>query len=171
MRRVSDIIGRPIKSDTTGSTLGYVSDLLLDTDRGRAIGIIIRGGWLRREWVLPFPDFQMVGIDAPMARSCRALTVLRRWRKGELSVARSRTLNGKAVVTCTGRRIGAVEDLMIDEETGDAQVVEITTSHDSETLGRRVLLPVSSGLAIGGDAIVVWDAMAEHLDGADISRS
>ena len=52
--RVSEVVGKPIVSADTGEKLGTVADLLVDSAAARVVGLVIRGGLLSAEHVLPY---------------------------------------------------------------------------------------------------------------------
>ena len=69
MQRATQLMGRTIVSADSGRRLGTVSDVLLDEDRNRIVGLVVRSGWLKKERVLPYAAVQTVGRDAVIARS------------------------------------------------------------------------------------------------------
>lgn len=160
MHRLSDIVGKPIVSGENGKKLGQVSDLLLDDSKGRLVGVVVSNGWLHKEQVLPFPDVQTFGGDAVITRSGGEPIGRREWRDAGMTVARSSTLKGKSIVTTGGQRIGAIKDVMIDEQTGGVDALEVS---GNGMLSRRALLPVTSDIRMGRDVVVVPDTAAEQL--------
>ena len=69
MQRATQLVGRAIVSADSGRRLGTVADVLLDEDRNRIVGLIVRSGWLKKERVLPYGAVQSLGRDAVIARS------------------------------------------------------------------------------------------------------
>ena len=63
MHRVSEIIGKPIVSAETGDRLGNVSDALLADGGVNVVAIVLGGGLLGKERVLPFHVIQTLGGD------------------------------------------------------------------------------------------------------------
>lgn len=68
-RRVSDYLGKPIVSADHGEKGGTVSDVLVDAPTGRMVGLIVRGGLLTSEQVLPYSDVQVLGDGAVIVKS------------------------------------------------------------------------------------------------------
>ena len=151
MRRVSEIIGKTVVSAETGDRLGSISDALLDENR--IVALVLGGGLLAKEHVLPFRDVQKLGGDTVLARTGTGMMGPREWRKAEAGAsARSSALRGKPVVTTAGRRVGHVNDLLVDDETGAFEELEISSGG---LRSRRTRLRASSEIRIGTDAVVV----------------
>jgi sporulation protein YlmC with PRC-barrel domain len=79
VQRATQLMGRAIVSADRGRRLGTVSDVLLDEERNRIVGLVVRSGWLKRERVLPYAAVQAVGRDAIIARSEEALIGPKTW--------------------------------------------------------------------------------------------
>ena len=73
LKRATELIGRAIVSGTRGRRLGKVSDLLLDEERNRIVGLVVRSGWRQQERVLPYSAVQAFERNAVIARSEDAL--------------------------------------------------------------------------------------------------
>lgn len=162
MRRVSEVIGKTVVSADTGDRLGSVSDALID--EGRVVALVVGGGLLAKEHVLPFRDIQTLGGDAVLARTSAGMLGAREWRKSGPETARLSALRGKAVVTTAGRRLGEVSDLAVDEQTGAFEVLEVTSGG---LRSRRSRLRASSQIRIGTDAVVVPEDAIEPTDDSD----
>lgn len=72
-KRVSEVLGKPIVSATTGEKLGNVSDLLLEENGRELIGLVVKPGVMRREAVLPVSAVQSIGRDAVISRSAELI--------------------------------------------------------------------------------------------------
>ena len=73
MHRVSELVGRAIVAAESGERIGTVSDVLLDPASQRVLGLVIAGGLLSSEHVLPISDVQTLGTDTVVARSATAV--------------------------------------------------------------------------------------------------
>jgi uncharacterized protein YrrD len=161
MQKASDVVGRAIVSSETGERIGRVADLLMDTGSARVVGLVVGGGVLKSEQVVPYADVQTLGGDAVVARTAAGVIGARQWREEGTEATRSSTLKHRRVLTTTGRALGAIDDVYVDEVTGDVAGFELVGSGVAGLVRRRTLLPQSSGITIGADAVLVTDeAMA-----------
>jgi uncharacterized protein YrrD len=160
MHRVSDLVGKPIVSAANGERVGRVADVLLDRESCRTVGLVLAGGLMSSEHVLPYSDVQVVGKDAIVARSGEGLMGPKQWRAQGVDTARSSSLRNKRVMTSTGRQLGAVNDVYLDEATGAVEALEVSGSRMGGLMQRKSVLPQSAALTIGPDAIVVSEDTA-----------
>ena len=80
MQRISELVGKPIVSAATGERVGRVTDLLLDRGSCRTVGLVLAGGLMSSEHVLPYSDVQVVGKDAIVARSGDGVMGPKEWK-------------------------------------------------------------------------------------------
>lgn len=167
MHRVSEIIGKPIVSAETGDRLGSVSDALLGDGGVNVVALIIRGGLLEKEHVLPFHDIQTLGGDTVLARTVAGISSPQEWRRSGVKATRSSRLRGKPVVTVGGQRLGEVSDLLVNDETGAFDGVEVADSRLGGLHTKRAILHASEEIRIGPDAVVVPDNAIANATGSD----
>jgi uncharacterized protein YrrD len=78
--RGTKLIGRAVIAAGSGKRLGSVGDVLLDSDGGKLVGLVVRRGWLHDESVLPASELQALGGDAVVSRSAD-LVGAKQWRE------------------------------------------------------------------------------------------
>ena len=159
MRRISEVIGKTVVSADTGDRLGGVSDALIDDVS--VVALVIGGGLLAKEHVLPFRDVQTLGGDAVLARTGSGMVGPKEWRTSGPETSRSSALRGRAVVTTGGTRLGEVSDVLIDDRTGAFEAFEVSSGG---LRSRRSTLRASSQIRIGADAVVVPEDALEAAD-------
>lgn len=117
MRIGNELIGKPVYSITDGRHLGSVKDLYLDLELGTLFGIFLgHEGLIRRKARLIRRDgIAVFGFDAVLATGPDVVTddsqviEAQAWLKRE-------DLQGRAINTAGGTRVGTVGDVLIDEE-------------------------------------------------------
>ena len=169
-RRVSEYVGKPIVSADTGEKVGTVADVLVDADAGRIVGIIVGGGLLTSEQVLPYADVQVMGGDAVIARSRQRIVGAREWRATGSDAARANTYSNKRVITTGGRELGAVRDLFVNENTGVVEAYDVAGTAFTRLLQRRSVLSQSADVTVGPDALIVSEEAAREFE-HPVSRS
>lgn len=157
MHRVSELIGKAIVSTETGNRLGRVSDTLLEEGGVNVVGIVVGGGLVASERVLPFPDVQTLGGDAVLARTDAGMRSSKEWHRSGIKATRSSALRGRPVVTAAGQRLGEVSDLLLNDETGAFEGLEVAEHTHAGLRRKRAILRASRDLRIGPDVIVVPD--------------
>jgi uncharacterized protein YrrD len=156
-----------VVSADRGEKLGNVADLLLDQAGEHAIGLVVGSGWLGGEAVLPIGDIGAVGRDAVVARARENLIDAAAWRQRHVTTMRASTLRNKRVMTVTGRELGTVADVHVDEKSGDVQGIEIA---GRSLLARRSVIPRSDGVRMGRDAVVLSQDAASQWEAKSGSK-
>lgn len=164
MRNVSELIGKPVISVETGDKLGNVADALLADGDVRLVALVIGGGLLGKEHVLPFRDIQTLGGDTILVRSQSGVVGASEWRESGTRATRSSSLKGRPVVTATGHRLGDVSDFLIDDQTGAFDALEIAASDFGGLRTKRSLVRPGSEIRIGPDAVVVPESATTVRD-------
>jgi uncharacterized protein YrrD len=159
MHRLSELIGRPVVSQDAGATIGEVSDLLVDGDR--VVAIVLAGGIMASEHVLPFGDVRLLGEDTIIALSATALVGAKQWNRSGAKSQRLSSLRMKQIVTTSGQSLGLVGDVYVD---GSGTV----TGYDVETRGFGGLVKrherlSAAGVIAGPHALVVSDDAASSF--------
>jgi uncharacterized protein YrrD len=165
MPRVSELIGRTVISGDSGERIGTVSDVLLDPQSLRVLGLVMGGGLFRSEHVLPYTDVQTLGKDAIVARSAAGVVDPRQWHQRGSDSTRTSALKHRQVLTTSGRALGQIHDVMLDEG-GAVDAFELAGSTLSGLMGRRPIVPQVGGITIGIDAVLVPDEAAAAMEGA-----
>lgn len=166
MQNVSELIGKPVISVESGDKLGTVADALMADGDVRLLALVIGGGLLGKDHVLPFRDVQTLGGDTILVRSATGVVGPREWRESGTRASRSSALKGRPVVTIDGHRLGEVSDILVDEQTGAFDALEVASSDLGGLRTRRSLLRPGSEVRVGPDAVVVpQSAAAVHESG------
>lgn len=127
----------------------------MDADAGRIVGVIVEGGLLTSEQVLPYADVQVMGGDAVIAKSRQQIVGAREWRAGDSDAARAKTYNNKRVITTAGRELGTVRDVYVNENTGVVEAYAVAGPGFTRLVQRRSILPQSADVTVGPDALIV----------------
>jgi uncharacterized protein YrrD len=159
VRRASEVVGKAIVSAESGERIGTAADLLLDERRTHLVGIVVSDGWFSPERVLPFAEVQAIGRDVIVTRTSGGILDARQWRDQGMSVARASGLKDKQVITDAGRTVGNVKDVCLDEASGDIDGYEV--SGRKRLISHRSVVRVGGDVAVGPDAIVIFDLAVE----------
>lgn len=165
MQRTSELIGKPIVSADRGEKVGTVSDVLLQPDEGRLAALVVHTGILRSERVLPYEEVKVLGRDAVVARSREAVIDPAGWEQRHVHARRSSRLSHQRVITQTGREVGTIADVYVDEASGRVDAYDVATPVFAGLVHRHARLPHSTDLAVGEDAVVVPDSVGDALNG------
>lgn len=147
MRAGLQVLGLPIV-DESGQHVGTVADMLFDDECRRVIGLVMhrRQSRSRRSFV-EFDVVRAIRDDVVIA----AVDLRRASR-----VAVNRPVQGKTVISNSGRYVGTIRDVYFDENTGDVCGYEVSPSAGTAA---TALLP--SRVPIMGDVLVVEDEATE----------
>jgi uncharacterized protein YrrD len=162
MQKTADVIGRAIVSET-GEKMGTVSDVLVDPARGRAAGLVVQTGLLHGESVLPYDQVRVMGPDVVLARADGALVGADEWKRRGPAAQRVSRLRHRRVITSTGREVGTLGDVFL-EDGGSIAGYDVERPRLGGMMRHHSRLPHGSDVAVGEDAVVVPEAVAEAFE-------
>jgi uncharacterized protein YrrD len=165
MQRISHIVGKPIVSAEQGEQVGKVADVLLDPMTQEIVGLVVAGGLLSSEQVLPFKDVQTFGTDTVVARTAAGVLGPKDWHAERIETSRFSALKDRLVMTDAGRELGRVKDIHLDEQSGVVAGLEVHGRNFSGLVERRSTVP-DQAMTIGPDAVIVSDALATPAESA-----
>jgi uncharacterized protein YrrD len=154
VHRISEVVGLPIVSGENGERIGKVADVLMDPDSKQLVGLVVAGGLLASEQVLPFSDVQTLGKDAVVARTASGLVNPKEWAGRAIATRRTSTLMKKPVITDAGRELGEVRDVVVDESNGAVDGLDIAGRRFAAVVPRRAATP-GNEMVVGPDALIV----------------
>jgi uncharacterized protein YrrD len=163
MLRLSELAGRPVVAQDAGAKVGDVADLLADGEH--VVAIVLAGGILASEHVLPFSEVQKLGEDTVIAVSSNGVLDAKQWAKSGVTAYRLGSLRKKQVLTTSGHILGVIGDVYLDE-------LGSITGYDVESRGfgglvrRHQLLP-AQGVTVGPNALVVSQEAATAFTAKD----
>ena len=159
MHKISELLGKPIVTSAGGEKVGNVSDVLIDSGARHIVGLVVSGGLLRAEHVLPFAEVQTLGRDAIVARTSDRLFGPKEWRQQSQDAARASALRNRRVLTSGGRHLGVVGDIHLNDD-GTITALEVSTPALGGLRHKRSVLPRGDGITIGADAVLVTEEAA-----------
>jgi sporulation protein YlmC with PRC-barrel domain len=125
------MIGKPIVSLDAGEKGGTIEDVLLDGSRRHVVGVLVAGGMLSKQRILPLTDVHTAGVDVVIVRTLGTMRDAKDWLREGQPTHRWTEIRGKAVVTADGGRVGTLRDLIADPATGDIESLEIASTERS----------------------------------------
>lgn len=170
MHSVKALVGKPVISVESGDKLGTIADALLDDENVRLVGLVISGGMLGKEHVLPFELVTTLGGDTVLVRSQAGILGAREWKESGIRATRSSTLKGRPVVTATGHRLGEISDLLVDAQTGAFDALEVASRDFGGLRTKRTQVRPGADIRIGPDAVVVPDDAARGPARDEVDR-
>jgi len=158
MQRLTELIGRPVVSQDAGAKIGEVADLLVDGER--VVAIVLAGGLLASERVLPFSEVRLLGEDAVIASSATAIVDPKQWGHNGVTGQRLSNTRKKQIMTTGGQTLGLVGDVYVDG-SGKVAGYDVETRGFGGLIKRHAMLP-AEGVTVGPNALVVSEE-AESL--------
>ena len=156
--RITDVQGKSIVTADTGEKLGRVEDLLLDSSHHTVVGLLVTDGLLARQRIVPFKELQTVGQDAIIVRTGATTVDATEWLHEGHAAGRTRTLTEKEVVTGDGARIGTVQDVLVDDQSGEVVALEVAAPQGRLRRAHRALVHVDHHVSFTNDVVVIPDA-------------
>jgi uncharacterized protein YrrD len=155
MKTGADVLGIAIKADD-GRRIGTVQDLLFDDRCSRVLGLVMRSGYVfRTRQVVGFSEVQEIRPTAVVVADAHP----RRPDPDEIAALGTdrHSMQGKPVVTREGEYIGAVRDVLFDEESGRVLGFEVAYPKANGLPRRRTGIRADLASVVS-DAVVVSEA-------------
>lgn len=144
-----EMLGRDVVDERTGRTVGRVADMLFDDECRRVVGVVAERRLSRRRTVIGAAAVRAYGPRV-MVESIETTPV----SSDEPVATASTSVEGKPVVTSSGRVLGTVVDVVFNEADGRVTGFDVRDWAPGRSCRRRRLLPVNVPLAVG-DVIIV----------------
>ncbi|CAG9619441.1 PRC-barrel domain-containing protein [Sutcliffiella rhizosphaerae] len=153
MRTFSRVVGMLIYDVASGNNIGKVMDFCLQ-EPGQLKGIVMDGkGLFHRAKFLPFDYIHSFGEDGIMV-SKHLLTPISK-ENGQVYFHHFHGIKGKTFITGEGNKLGLLDDVYFDEETGTIVGYEVTDGFFADLSEGKKVVKSPSDLIIGKDTVVV----------------
>ncbi len=117
--RQSELVGRAMMAYETAEDIGMVEHLLVDSKRGRVIGLMFKAsGLMGRRQALSWSQLVKIGRDSLVVHTEPSPSLV---VANESQLAAAQNMTGLEVWTDGGDHIGRVVDLCLDRATGEVQ--------------------------------------------------
>lgn len=163
MRKSKELVGLPVVSLEEGIRVGRVTGLVVNpTEKAVAALLVEKGGLLREQKFVPFPQVYSIGENAVTLNRLRhaekgaSLPEILRLFKEKVMII------GSKVVAENGTILGNVVEYLVDTSTGMISALEIAPAKPAIVQG-VALLDSSFIRTIGKEIIVVTDTAGEAL--------
>lgn len=158
MRRSREIVGLPVLDLKNGASIGWVKDLVVDSDRNEVAGILLEGGHI-------FHSTKGIPRKAIVNCGKDAVTVQEKTVE-ELKGTRWSEKIGNEVYTQAGDSRGTIEDIFVDDSVEMLVGFEISDGLFADLLhGRGTIL--RPHVMIDGKDILIVDNQVSPLDQAN----
>jgi uncharacterized protein YrrD len=141
-----------VTSDT-GEKIGHIEDLLLDGECHRAVGVLVSGGLLSKQRVVPLADVQTVGADAVLVKTGANVVDAREWLERGVGSTRAGALYGKHVVAADGAAVGSISGIVVNDATGQVSSLEVAVPGRGYRT-RHVLVAMDESVPLTRDVVV-----------------
>jgi sporulation protein YlmC with PRC-barrel domain len=166
IRQRASVLGLQVISKATGVRLGIVTQIWLDVDQRRAMGLSVAERFIPGTpigigdtFYMSLDRIALLGPDAILVNDESVLEDI-------LVTERYTNLIGNEVVTESGELLGKVRDFKFEPETGDLKYL-ILAAVGNPTIPSSLIstyeLDVNEIIAVGRDRIIVTEGMEDRL--------
>jgi uncharacterized protein YrrD len=153
--KASDLIGRPVLVREGGREAGRVKDIVVDQPGRRVIGFVVSEGFLRSTRVAPWKTLLAIGPDAVILTSAERVVKVGDAPEIKAVLDAGNVIRGLRVQTTQGKQLGKIEDIHLNEQTGDVEGYELSGGAFLEAFGGRTFLPLPPSIELGKDVAFV----------------
>ncbi|MFW6238438.1 MAG: PRC-barrel domain-containing protein [Bacillota bacterium] len=158
MRRGEELIGLPVITLNSGKIIGEVKDVIYIPVSRRLKGLLIlREGY---KFFLSTHNIHEIGRDVVTVESSDCLQESREM-PGLGIKSEDNTLAGERVITDSGRELGMIADLVINEEDMEIAGFELSAGLVRDLLDGREMLSFNSDIRYGRDRLILKEHKEE----------
>lgn len=165
-RRARDIIGLPVVTFNRGSKIYDVADMILDPARPQVLALLVEEkAWFHSAKVIPFGYVSAIGPDAVVIPDAKAVVDLDRLKDKDLrALNNDQIVRGLRILTDDGRRLGTVNDMLIDSKTGEIKGYFMSIGRVLNVTQGERYLPADSVISVGRRVLYVSGETGRMLD-------
>ncbi|MGM0835870.1 MAG: PRC-barrel domain-containing protein [Bacillota bacterium] len=153
MRTFSRVVGMLIYDAASGNKIGRITDFCL-VEPGQVKGLLVDGkGVFHRKKFLPFEYIKSFGDDGVMVEAHDLSSVTK--EDGEVFFLHGHGIKGKSFLTWEGNKLGLLDDVYFEEETGTIVGYEVTDGFFADIAEGKKIIQHPADLIIGKDTVVV----------------
>lgn len=128
MKKSADVLDLTVITLAEGKNVGKVKEVVIDTDKRALAGFLIQSGDWYRINGLPYESVQSIGNDAIIVENSAAVIDASATDKMDELMAKHSPVKNYTIYTKTGKTIGAVKEIVFDQDSGKLLNLEIETS-------------------------------------------
>ncbi|MDH7478625.1 MAG: PRC-barrel domain-containing protein [Syntrophomonadaceae bacterium] len=157
MKCSAEIVGLPIISIIKGREVGTVRELLINPHQGEVAYLLLNTGpWYTAPCVLPFKEVFGIGEYAVTIEYDNSISLLENEPEVKQLLESQVKVIGTRVITRTGKCLGRVGEIQIDEDSGKISACLMEPADGSGT----VVIPASSIITFGQEVLVIKEEAA-----------
>lgn len=163
MIKIGNIIGLPLISTSQGEKIGMVQEVLLNLSKGIISAFVLdKGGFLREKKIVDIDQVKSIGESA-ITVPAKELQY-----ENDLEVLKScvnyKDLMDKPVYTHSGKSLGIIQDIFVNEENGHIVGFEVSEGIIHDILEGRGIIPLPKSTIYGKDTVVVPNYVVDFFE-------
>ncbi|MCL5264701.1 MAG: PRC-barrel domain-containing protein [Chloroflexi bacterium] len=156
MRKAKGITCLPVLTFDSGKKIATVQGVLPTSDHRRILALLVdEGGWFAEAKVLPFRAIKTVGRDAIVISNEQAIIRISEDSEIKKAFDERKVVTGLRMFTEDGRDLGTIEDVFLDEVTGEAKGFEVAGGFLTTITRGRIFVPMPDRLKVGDEIAYV----------------
>ncbi|HET9496227.1 MAG TPA: PRC-barrel domain-containing protein, partial [Chloroflexia bacterium] len=163
-KKAKQIIGMPVVTFDRGTKIYDVEDMILDPQRRQVLALVVMEGSLfHSARAIPFGRISAIGQDAVIVPDGKAVIDVNRDPVLK-KLDNDQVVRGLRVLTDDGRRLGYIEDITLDDKTGEILSYDVSIGRVfNVTQGARTL-PADIVINTGSRVMYVPAAYGRQFD-------
>lgn len=155
LRRGKEIIGLPVIDLSSGQRVAEVKDLVCDQSEQRITALIVgRGNLWRKAKIITWESIYSVGTDAVTIASSNVIAPAAKLAGNQHTGNR---YLGKQVLTTSGQYLGRVDDIAVNQISGQIVGCVLTDGIVGDFISGRAIIPLVESAVMSADNMIVPD--------------
>lgn len=165
MLRGREIIGMPVISIPQAEPITKVRDVIFDAPAGVLAALLVdEGGWVSGATILPFDAVSSIGRDAVMVEDVDRLIASAERPELDKLLTAGQTLIGNTMYTVSGDKIGVIDDIVVDEESGQIVGYDVSGGLFKDFYRGKFMVEVPEIVSVGPEVVIVPDDVERAVE-------
>ena len=165
MRKGKDLLDRAVLSFETGRRLARVRDLVTTTQQNQVAALLVEEGRLfSAPTVIPWNAIKSVGPDAIIVPNGKALMKASSLPEIQKMLRNEKVITGTRVLTESGRYLGTIQDIFVDEQSGAIVGYEVSGGFWADMGSGKSFMPAPKTISVGYDVSYIPDDVALEME-------
>jgi uncharacterized protein YrrD len=156
MKKSRQLIGMNVVDAISGKICGRVKDVAYVLNKREILGFIIDcGRWMKAEKILLRKSILHIGSEKVMARDMNEIECIDKHKDLLEVLEEKKRIQSLEVISNTGKGIGYIEDIIIDEKTCNIRGYVLTDGIIEDIIKGKTIIPFNDEIIFGEDTIIL----------------
>jgi uncharacterized protein YrrD len=157
------LLNLPIINLDSGKTLAWLSDIIIDPENGKVLGLVATlGFWVKTKKAVAFSDIYEFGPEAILVRDDESLINISNIVRIKKIIDQKIFILGSKVVTKSGKRLGRVKNFVVNTDLGILVKIYVESLWGKSFIKGTLVIPAARIISIERKKIIISDELLKE---------